>query len=337
MQLEQLKLADLDPDLWNGFLDRAGADSPFCRHAWLDLIDRANPAWRVSIIALLDKGSLAAALPVVDHGFTLFSQSHSLPQGSPAGPLAAAGENAAQAMEQLLARWVATRTCGWAYRLALTFDNPDPLCLDFLRRHKFTLIEQQAYRIRTGEGNFAEWEQSLAGDVRKKMRQADQRGASFEEASAAGRAEELVRLARLTASRHRRRPPYGETFYRLLLGEQAPPAVRTGLVRLFVVRVEGRPAAFNLCLTHAGRWWLVDHGADRSLADRRPADLLYREIVRTAFAESAAEIDLGAVPPGADSLARFKSSLAGEPCRRLSAVKRSFMFAATELGRRVLP
>ncbi|HLA39629.1 MAG TPA: GNAT family N-acetyltransferase [Candidatus Glassbacteria bacterium] len=337
MQLEEFTLADVNPEEWDGFLDRAGNHSPFCRHAWLELIGRADPAREVRIIALCRDRRLIAALPVLDQTSTLFPQSHSLPQGSPAGPVVAAGEDEAEMARILLDRWVASRTRGWGCRLAVTFDREDPPCAELLRNYAFTLFNQEAWRMRTGEGNFAEWETSLAGDVRKRLRQAQERGAAFEELHSGAQAEDIVRLARLTASRHRRRLPYGESFYSLLLGGVRPAAVRSGLVRLFVVTVDSRPVAFNLCLVQAGVCWLIDHGADRSFSAARPVDLLYRGIVETAFNEGLSAVDLGAVPPGAESLARFKASLGAVACRRLSAVKQNAVFAAGAWLRRWLP
>lgn len=337
MQLEELTLAEIDPGEWDGFLDRAGALSPFCRYAWLELIGRANPDWRVRVIALRREGRLVAALPVVDCGGGLFPQSHSLPQGSPAGLLVEAGEDEAEAVRKLVDHWAASRGRGWGYRLAVTFEREGPPCAELLRKHSFSLHSQEAWRIRTGQGNFAEWEKSLAGEVRKRMRQAQERGAVFEQLRPGATAGDIVRLTWLTATRHRRRAPYGQSFYSQLLGPEPPMAVESGLARLFRVTVDSRPAAFNLCLVRAGVWWLVDHGADRSLSASRPVDLLYRGIIETAFAEGASAVDLGAAPPGAESLARFKASLGAVVCRRLSAVKQNFLFAAGVWLRRYLP
>ena len=105
-----------------------------------------------------------------------------------------------------------------------------------------------------------------------------------------------------------------------------------------MVRVDGRPAAYNLCLAHRGRMWLIDHGADSSTFKARPNNLIYRQIVKGAFEEGFREIDLGAVPENGESLARFKQGLDGQPCHRLCAVKTNLPFrlahrAGSLLGR----
>jgi len=101
------------------------------------------------------------------------------------------------------------------------------------------------------------------------------------------------------------------------------------MVRVVMVRVDGRPAAFNLCVVHGGRMWLIDHGADTSLLPARPNNLIYRSIIRDAFREGLEEVDLGVVPEGNRSLERFKRGLGGLPHHRACAIRTNALFRAS--------
>ena len=327
MKIEQYHISDISSEQWNGFLDRAGSESPFCRHAWLRLIAEAYPGWNVGLLLAEKGGKLLAGLPYADSRTFLRRQSHCLAWGTPAGVILAPGADS-RAADTLIEYWTGRfRALGLPSRLSITFPDANPFGIETLRRHSFSLFEQKSFTVRLSGRTFEQWEVSLRQAVKNKNRQALKRGGVFERVSRPEAAAEIHRLARLTASHHKRPGPnYSERFYRLVLDPRGPLAGEPGLARLYMVRVGGRPAAFNLCLVNAGRMWLCDHGADEATFQARPNNLIYRSIIELAFREGLQAVDLGAVPEGAGSLENFKRNLGGEPYTRLSAVRVSPLF-----------
>ena len=327
MKIEDYPLSGIQPETWNGLLEDSGSISPFCCHAWLSLIAEACPGWQVGILIAEQGGKILAGLPYVNSRDFLRQQSHCLPWGTPAGVILAPG--AGSELAGLMIEHWADRLQGkhLPWRLAITFPDNDPPGFETLRRHSFRIFEQTSFTVRLSGRTFEQWEASLKQSVRNKNRQALKRGGVFQPIKQPETAGEIHRLARLTARHHKRPAPnFSERFYRLVLDPGGPLAQASGLVRLYMVRVEGKPAAFNLCVVHAGRMWLCDHGADQSCFQARPNNLIYRSLIELAFQEGLEAVDLGAVPETAHSLADFKSSLGGEPYTRLSAVKASPLF-----------
>jgi len=327
VKIEDYPLSSVQPEIWNRLLEDAGSISPFCRHAWLSLIAEAYPGWRVGLLLAERDGKILAGLPYVDTRAFFRRQSHCLPWGTPAGVILAPGEDVELA-GSLIEHWAGRfRSSHLLSRLAITFPDNNPPGLETLRRHSFRIFEQRSFAVPLSGRTFQQWEASLKQSVRNKNRQALKRGGVFQPVNQLEEASEIHRLARLTARYHKRPAPnFSERFYRLVLDPCGPLAQTPGMVRLYMVRVEGKPAAFNLCVVHAGRIWLCDHGADETTFQARPNNLIYRSIIELAFQEGLEAVDLGAAPEEAHSLADFKSSLGGEPYTRLSAVKTSGLF-----------
>ncbi|MBN2288782.1 MAG: GNAT family N-acetyltransferase [Candidatus Glassbacteria bacterium] len=339
MTIEDHPLDEVEPRLWHELLSSSGSVSPFCRYSWLMLLQSAYPLWRVVLVLAHSGGRLLAGLPYVSSSRLFFHQSHSLPWGTPGGVLLSGDADPALAA-RLVGFWTsrnsgACRPC----RLSLTFPG---LGAAGEARKAFRACREQRQRslaVPLAGRSLEQWEASLDDSVRNQNRQALQRGATFEQVLTPGAAPEIFRLAGLTAHRHgRKAPPLCENFYRLLLEPGGPLAEEPELARVFMVRVNGMPAAFSVCLTHAGRLWLWDYGADSSLYDARPNNLMYSRVISLAFGQGLDAVDLGAVPAGADSLARFKSGFGGMPYERTSWVAASALFrlaaAASRLGGR---
>jgi predicted N-acyltransferase len=327
VKIEDYPLSSIQPEIWNRLIEDAGTISPFCCHAWLSLIAEAFPGWQVGLLLAEQGGKILAGLPYVHSRAFLRQQSHCLPWGTPAGVILAPGAGSELA-GLLIEHWAGRfRTSRLPSRLAITFPDNDPPGLETLHRLSFRIFEQRSFAVRLSGRTFQQWEASLKQSVRNKNRQALKRGGVFQPVKQPEAASDIYRLARLTARHHKRPAPnFSERFYRLVLDPCGPLAQEPGLVRLYMVRVEGKPAAFNLCVVHSGRMWLCDHGADETTFQARPNNLIYRSIIELAFQEGLEAVDLGAVPETAHSLADFKLSLGGDSYTRLSAVKASLLF-----------
>ena len=327
MKIEDYPFSSIQSDTWDRLVDDAGVKSPFCRHAWLSLIAAGCPGWRVGLLLAEQIGEILGGLPYVDSRAFFRQQSHCLAWGTPAGVILAPGAGG-EVAGLLIESWVNRfRGARLPSRLAITFPDRNPPGLETLRKHSFGIFEQKSFAIQLSGRTFEEWEASLKQSVRNKNRQALKRGGVFQRVDRPEAASEIYRLAWLTARHHKRPAPnFSERFYRLILKPCGPLAQEQGMARLYMVRVKGRPAAFNLCVVHAGRMWLCDHGADETTFEARPNNLIYRSIIELAFQEGLEAVDLGAVPEDAHSLAGFKRNLGGEPYTRLSAVKVSPLF-----------
>lgn len=327
MQISRLHLDQLDRARWHELVEDCPHSTPFCRLEWLELLEVGVPRWHVHCIVAEENGRYLGAIPLIVTVGTGVRQSHSLAHGCPAGPILAQDEDPELASD-LLGWWADRHSSAWyGFRLSVTLDRDDPLELTSLHSRDFRIERQTTFRIPLDGRTYDEWESSLSQQARNKNRQAEERGGTYERVIDPGLAPEIARLAGLTATRHcRDSVPYEQRFYSALLHPDGPMSGAPDLARVVMVKVDGRPAAFNLCLVHKGRMWLIDHGADSSMFDARPNNLIYSSIVRDAIGEGLREIDLGAVPPGADSLARFKAGLGGEPATRLSAVRSNLLF-----------
>ena len=327
MKIEDYPFSSIQSDTWDRLVEDAGVKSPFCRHAWLSLIAEANPGWRVGVLLAEQGDIILAGLPYVDSRAFFRQQSHCLAWGTPAGVILAPGAGG-EVAGLLIESWVNRfRGARLPSRLAITFPDRNPPGLETLRKLSFGIFEQKSFAIQLSGRTFEEWEASLKQSVRNKNRQALKRGGVFQRVDRPEAASEIYRLAWLTARHHKRPAPnFSERFYRLILKPCGPLAQEQGMARLYMVRVKGRPAAFNLCVVHAGRMWLCDHGADETTFEARPNNLIYCSIIELAFQEGLEAVDLGAVPEDAHSLAGFKRNLGGEPYTRLSAVKVSPLF-----------
>ena len=272
-------------------------------------------------------GEPVAGLPALETRGRFSVQSHSLPGGCPARALQAPG--APQGLDrELIESWASSLdTTALPHRLAITFPDDQIDCRDILQKKGFSLVTQTSYVVSLSGRTFADWEASLRTNMRNQNRQALARGGSFERVRDPQAVKDIQRLAQLTARRHKRPGlPYSEKFYSLLLDPRGPLSGAPELARVYMVRVGGRPAAFELCLVQGQRMWSVDHGADETTFDFRPNNLLYRGLIEQAFREGLDVLDLGAVPEGAASLANFKTGLGGEPYHRLSAVRATPLF-----------
>jgi CelD/BcsL family acetyltransferase involved in cellulose biosynthesis len=327
MEIAKYHLDSIDRDKWAQLTACSPSTTPFCLLEWLELLEQGFPAWHVHFIVVEQQGRFLAGLPLVVSAAIGVRQSHSMAHGSPAGPLLA--PDADPGLASALLSWWADHYCsGWqAIRLSVTFSDEAAPGLDSLRSRDFHVETQTVYRVPLEGRSYEQWESALSQQARNKNRQAAERGGTFERVESQELVPELSRLSKLTAGRHGRdKIPYGETFFRSLLDLNGPLRNNPGLVRVVMVRVKGRPAAYNLCLVYRGRMWLIDHGADSATFAARPNNLIYSRIIRDAFEEGIGEIDLGAVPAEAESLAGFKQGLDGHPHKRHSAVRSNLTF-----------
>jgi len=335
MTIEDHPLSAVEPAGWHELLGLSGSTSPFCRYSWLRLIEEAYPHWRVGLVLAEQGGRLAAGLPYVSSRRLIFCQSHCLPWGTPAGVPVSRDEDPALAA-RLIDFWVNLnvgkfRPC----RLALTFPDLEAAGEARSALRAFRPRRQRSLAVPLAGRSYQDWESSLEAAVRNQNRQAARRGATFEQVVSPGQAAGIHRLAGLTAHRHGRpHPPLSERFYKMLLEPEGPLKDEPGLARIFMVRVNGAPAAFSVCLAHAGKLWLWDYGADSALYEARPNNLMYSRIIELAFGEGLDAVDLGAVPEGADSLADFKRGFGGEAYERTSWVAASGLFRVAALFNR---
>ncbi len=331
MEIARLHLDSLDRDKWAELTACSPSTTPFCLLEWLELMEQGFSAWHVHCIVAREEGRYLAGLPLVVSAAAGVRQSHSMAHGCPAGPVLAPDADPALA-SALLSWWADRYFAGWrAIRLSVTFSDDKAPGLDSLRSRSFQIDTQISYRVMLEGRSYEQWESALCQQTRNKNRQALERGGTFERVESPAQAPELSRLAGLTARRHGRdRIPYGERFFRTLLNPAGPLRTNPGLARVVMVRVEGCPAAYNLCLVYRGKMWLIDHGADSATFSARPNNLIYSRIIKAAFEEGVLAVDLGVVPPEAGSLAGFKRGLDGCPYERVSAVRRNLAFTLAQ-------
>jgi hypothetical protein len=327
MEIAKYHLDSVDRDKWAQLTVSCPSTTPFCLLEWLELLELGFPAWHVHFIVMEQDGRYMAGLPLIVSAAAGVRQSHSMAHGSPAGPVL--DPDADPGLASALLSWWADHYCaGWqAIRLSVTFSDEVAPGLDSLLSRDFHVETQTAYRVTLHGRSYEQWEGALSQQTRNKNRQAQERGGTFERVESLELVPELSRLSKLTANRHGRdKIPYGEKIFRSLLDLNGPLRSNPGLARVVMVRVDGRPAVYNLCLAYRGKMWLIDHGADSATFAARPNNLIYSRIIRDAFGEGIGEVDLGAVPPDAESLAGFKQGLDGCPYQRKSAVRSNLSF-----------
>jgi predicted N-acyltransferase len=325
VEISERALDDVERDKWSRLVEASPDSTPFSDWSWLELVHRAMPGWHVRCVVAEEDGRYVAGMPLVANDAGMVHQSHSMAFGTPAGPMQVPGGDS-RSVDEVLRWWIERNASGWpATRLGAVFDGDTPADVGILEECGFRIERQTAYRISLEGRTFAEWERSLSQQVRNKNRQALDRAATFEHVEDPNLAPAHEAHSHNTARPHHPgRVYYRERFFRALLERQQREG--RGIARLVLVRLDGRPSAYDLCVVHRGRMWLIDHGGDTMDFHARTNNLLYRSIVEWAFAEGLAEVDLGAVPSGAHALARFKVGFGALPCERISAIKTNFAF-----------
>jgi CelD/BcsL family acetyltransferase involved in cellulose biosynthesis len=289
----------LEPALaarWDELAIRAGA-TPYLRPGWIAAWWRAFGAGRLEIRTLERDGRLIALLPLARRHGVLRSVTN--PHTPEFGLLA---ENRLAATELMCT----ILRAGAPRRISIASLDPESQELDACRsaaseaRLRTSVRPYQHSPYLRIEGDWARFESNLspgfAAGLRRSGRQLERMGnASIEIADGRERLDELLaeafavessgwKGARGTAIRD-----HAQT--REFYTEVARWAAEQGLLRLFFLRLEGRPLAMYFALEQNGVFYLLKGGYDAAHRRVSPGKLLLHRLIAHAFHTGASRIE----------------------------------------------
>jgi CelD/BcsL family acetyltransferase involved in cellulose biosynthesis len=278
-------LAELAPQ-WEALADASGA-APFLRPRWFAAWERAFAPRGVDLLAVRRAGQLAAVLPVHRRSGSVRGAAN---DHTPVFGAVTADDGAARRLADAL---VERRRS-----VDLPFADPRAPEVVALLAASAAAGHQTVERSRLRQpyvaldGCWADYERALARKLRKESArlrrrlgelgsvtfQYDDGGDRLHETLSEGFAVEGSgwKTARGTAIAS---SPGIESFYRSV----AEWAAERGWLRLAFLRVDGRPAAFDLCLEANGVVYALKGGFDPELRSYGPGMLLVRETLMHAF------------------------------------------------------
>jgi CelD/BcsL family acetyltransferase involved in cellulose biosynthesis len=280
------ELAPLERD-WDELASRTGA-SPFMRPGWIGAWWRAFGAGRLAVLVLCRQDRLAGVLPLASRRGAMASTTNwHTPEFA---PLAEDEDALAELIEAALARARVRLDLSFLYESSAVAET----CARLGRGAGFRVlareIQRSPYLETTGE-----WDSFRSGlpsrkraKYRRFRRRLEEHGnVSVEALDGGERCAELlqeglrVEAAGLEGRRGEAILARPETarFY----GEVAEWAAAQGWLRLWFLRLDGRPIAFAYGLEHDDVYWDLKLGFDPGYARFGPGVLLMEERIRHAF------------------------------------------------------
>jgi CelD/BcsL family acetyltransferase involved in cellulose biosynthesis len=293
-------ITDVAPQ-WDALADAVGA-SPFLHPRWFAAWERAFAPRGIELVTARRGDRLAAVLPLLKRSRGLRGAAN---DHTPAFGAVVADRYAADTLARAL---VERRRC-----IDLPYADPSAPEMTALAEHAAAAGYRTAERGRLRQpyvdldGSWAEYEASLDRKVRKegarlRRRLADHGTVEFEYGDGGDDLHEKLsegfaiegsgwKSERGTAIASCRAT---ESFYRAV----AEWAVERGWLKLAFLRVDGRAAAFDLCLEQRGVIYALKGGFDPDLRRFGPGTLLVRETLIHAFERGLTRYEfLGADDP----------------------------------------
>lgn len=264
---------------WDELADRAGAH-PFVRPGWIGAWLRAFGSGRLELLTLRRDGRLAAVLPLLRRRGALVSPTN---WHTPLGGVLAEDD---EARRELVAAALASRPRS----LSLAFLAGGGEVRAAAEQARYAVVDETLLRSPT-LALTGDWESYLAGRNAKQTKQlarrrrklAERGELALEVDEGVERLEEgLVvegsgwKAERGTAILSR---PETAAFYR----EVAAWAAARGTLRLFFLRVGGRPAAFQYTLLDGGSLYSLKVGYDVELRAYAPGQQIASDILEWSF------------------------------------------------------
>jgi CelD/BcsL family acetyltransferase involved in cellulose biosynthesis len=274
---------------WDDLVDRTGT-APFTRPGWLEGWWRAfgGGRGRLQILALRRQGRLAGVLPLVRrHGLVSSTTNDWMSAYDPPAEDAQAAGALAESLFASGPRRV-------EFRL-LPLEHPvRAACTAAAATRGYRLVDGAVERspyiaLEGGWENYqAGLDRKLLSELRRRRRRLEEQGSlSVEVSDGTQRLDELLDVGfRLEAAAWK-----GEAgtaivsdaatlqYYR----DGAEWASRRGILRLALLRLDGRPLAFDYCLEEAGVHYLLKIGYDPAFRKYGPGVILRHEMVSRAF------------------------------------------------------
>ncbi len=275
---------------WDELADRMGAP-PFSRPGWVAAWTEAFGGGRVDVIAARRKGRLSGVFPVVRRAAGVRSAANA---HTPSADLLAEDDVVARGL--VVAAYAGhPRTVTLAY-LDRAGTSP-ALAREAAAASGYRLAERVMLRapyldIEGDHEAYLQARRRFARDLDRRRRRLSELGAVAFDADGATLAELLAleaagwKAARGTAIEAR---PSTRRFY----AEVTAWAEARGSIRLFALRLDGRPLAALLGLEEGGVLHLLKGAFDPAHAQASPGQLVLGEVIASAFSAGLRRVELG--------------------------------------------
>ncbi len=298
MRYRLLGEKEIDRVQWGQLLEHSPGSTVYHTAEWAELWSSSFPYFRAAFAVVQDDGRYLAGLPLVLRGCYPLIRIYSMPMGGYGGLLVRSdapgrAEDYFGGLKKIVDR---LRPCFWQM---VDFENR----MGFLVKHRFSrdvvvtqLVDLEAYRGISRQ-------RTKRGAV-----QSSRRGVEVVDLEDEEQLESGYRLLGFRDESYGQRTKYPYRFFQGLWRNLAP----RGLARMAVARHQGKTIGFIVDLFYrdtAIYWDGASHPEFRSL---RPADALIQATIGWGLSKGMRWLNLGASPPGAQGLERFKKSWGGQ-------------------------
>ncbi len=288
-----------DPAAWDTLVADSDTATVFHTSAWARLWIAEWPGARWEAVVLPDETGYAGALGLVIHDGPLGRRVLAMPYGTYGGPIVRRGHPDPAGVRRLLLDGYAQLVRhAWVMLSELTWyeGRRDELPADLVATDGFTQVRPLA-------PDFAAILESLPHSIRSRVRQAEEQGVTVRPVTDARGVRAYHALAVRTVRRLGGLPKPHSLYQRIFRS-----LVPEGLARYDLVEHRGQPIGGSLHFTYRGtaiNWLTVSD--DRKL-DLRPNHIAIARVMADLCAAGYREYNLGASPPDAEGLIKFKES-----------------------------
>ncbi len=303
-----------DPAAWDALVAGAKEATVFHASAWAGIWLKESRDARWIAIVLEDAGGYAGGIGAIVLNRGIGRSVFSMPYGTYGGPIVRAGHpDPASVRRELLGGYARIAGSRWTFRSELTWyqgareEIPPPLHAVDGFTHVLPL-----------KPDFEALAAGFAPSTRRLVRQAEESGLTIRTAQTEADVRAYHEIA-CEAVRRRGGSPKPYSLYARIFEMLVP----SGLARYHLVDHEGTPVAGSLHLFHEGvatNWLTVSRQKHWNL---RPNNFLIARILETLCSAGYLEYNLGASPPDAAGLIRFKEGWGALPRPLIIAGKRS--------------
>jgi len=314
-ETEAIPLRPPDRAAWDALVQDCPEATVFHTSAWADLWTEEWRGARWVAVAIEEApGRYAGAIGAIVRGSGIARRVFSMPYGTYGGPLVRRDHpDPVSVRRELLESFARVAGARLTLRSEMTWYEGERAELpDRLEIHEgFT-------HVLPLRSDFEVLAEGFSASTRRLVRQAEESGLTIGSAEGENDLRAFYDLAVETVRRRGGKPkPYSlyERIQRTLVPQ--------GLARYHLVRSGDRPVAGSLHLFHEGvalNWLPVSRQSSWPL---RPNNFLVARTLETLCAAGYLEYNLGASPPDADGLIRFKEGWGAVPRPILVAGKRS--------------
>jgi hypothetical protein len=281
--------------------------------SWIKLWD-TQPDFAVFAVVALEGGDLLGYMPFctrIRHGIT---ECYSMPMGTYGSAVVFDGDaKTAGSIKKFFLDWCDKKRFA-RINIVEFHSRREPLFDEFTARGMMTYM----LKLDSDEESL---ENAMSEGHRRNIRKSDKCGFDSRQLKAAEDVVVYYSLVEESARRHNAKPRYGIEFYLSLLEQLSPKYILWELVYL-----DDEPCVGHIYFKWGGDIHYWDGASNQTGLDKRANYFLFWKNIRQFAKEGAMFLNLGASPPEADDLVRFKKGWGAREASYLEYDKSSAIY-----------